>query len=113
MLRRTDVGFHRTILSLWQRLPVILRAVLTGSIVAMAGTVPWALLVAANIKHWSAVPWAVPPTALYLWLFWRYVQGAGWPRSTAQARRTNCRANRLSDEVWGAALLAGVLGLVA
>lgn len=100
-------------LALWRRLPVIVRAVLTGTVVATAGTVPWALLVGANIKHWSAVPWAVPPTALYLWLFWRYVQGAGWPRSTAQARRTNCRANRLSDEVWGAALLAGVLGLVA
>ena len=100
-------------LSLWGRLPIVVRAVLTGGVVATAGTVPWALLVGANIKHWSAVPWAVPPTALYLWLFWRYVQGAGWPRSTAQARRTNCRANRLSDEVWGAALLAGVLGLVA
>lgn len=100
-------------LSLWRRLPVIVRAVLTGAVVATAGTVPWAVLVAANSSHWVAVPWAVPPTALYLWLFWRYVRGAGWPRSTSEARRTNCRANRLSDEVWGAALLAGVLGLAA
>lgn len=100
-------------LSLWQRLPVIVRAVLTGLVVAVAGTTPWALLVKANLKHWSAVPWAVPLTALYLWLFWRYVQGEWWPRSTAQARRTNCRANRLSPEVWGAALFAGILGLVS
>jgi len=100
-------------LSIWQRLPVIVRAVLTGGVVAIAGTTPWALLVSANSKHWSAVPWAVPPTALYLWLFWRYVRGNGWPRSTAEARRINCRANRLSEEVWGAALFAGILGLVA
>ncbi len=100
-------------LLLWRRLPVIVRAVLAGLIVGAVGTTPWALLVSANFKYWSAVPWAVPPTALYLWLFWRYAQGAGWPRSTAEARRTNCRANRLSEEVWGAALFAGGLGLVA
>lgn len=100
-------------LSLWRRFPVVVRAVLTGSVLGAVGTTPWAVLVSANSKYWSAVPWAVPPTALYLWLFWRYVQGAGWPRSTAEARRTNCRANRLSEEVWGAALFAGGLGLVA
>jgi membrane protease YdiL (CAAX protease family) len=100
-------------LSLWRRFPVVVRAVLTGSVLGAVGTTPWAVLVSANSKYWSAVPWAVPPTALYLWLFWRYVQGAGWPRSTAEARRTNCRANRLSEEVWGAALFAGGLALVA
>jgi membrane protease YdiL (CAAX protease family) len=98
---------------LWRRIPLVVRAVLTGLVVAAVGTTPWAVLVSANSKYWSAVPWAVPPTALYLWLFWRYVRGAGWPRSTAEARRTNCRAYRLSEEVWGAALFAGGLGLVA
>jgi membrane protease YdiL (CAAX protease family) len=101
------------VLSLWRRLPIIVRAVLTGAAMATSGTVPWAFLVAANARHWSAVPWAVPLTAVYLWLFWRYAQGAGWPRSTAEARRINVRARRLSEEVWGAALLAGTLGLVA
>jgi membrane protease YdiL (CAAX protease family) len=102
-----------TVLALWRRVPVVVRAVLTGLAVAAAGTTPWALLVSANSTHASAVPWAVPPTALYLWLFWRYVRGAGWPRSTAEARRASCRANSLPEEVWGTALFAGVLGLVA
>lgn len=102
-----------TVLTLWRRLPVVVRAVLTGLVVALAGTTPWAVLVSANTKHWSGVPWAVPPTALYLWLFWRYVGGSGWPRSTAEARHTHRRANRLSDDVWGMALVAGLLGLVA
>ena len=99
--------------SLWRRLPALLRAILIGSVLAGVGTSPWALLVWLNSKHGSAVPWAVPPTALVLWLYWKYVQGAGWPRSTAEARRTLCRANRLPDELWGAALLAGALGLGA
>jgi len=101
------------VIALWGRLPVIVRAVVTGLVVAAAGTVPWALLVSLNIKHASAVPWAVPPTALYLWLFWRYVRGAGWPRSTAEARRVLCRANPVSDDAWAMAIVAGLLGLVA
>lgn len=99
--------------ALWRRLPVVIKAVLIGGVVAIAGTGPWALLSAANLAHYSSVPWSVPPTALYLWLFWRYVGGAGWPKSTADTRRANLRAHRLADDVWGAALFAGILGLVS
>jgi membrane protease YdiL (CAAX protease family) len=98
---------------LWRRTPIVVRSALTGLAIAAAGAGPWTLLVSANSKHWSSVPWAVPPTAVYLWFFWRYVRGSGWPRSTAQARREASRANRLADDVWGMALFAGVLGLVA
>jgi len=92
---------------------VIVRAVLTGAVAAAAGTLPWASLVAANLKFLPSVPWAVPLTALYLWLYWRYLRGEGWPRSTAQARRATLRANPLSEDVWAAALFAGGLGLMA
>ena len=91
----------------------MVRALATGLVLLVTGTVPWAILVALNIKHGSAVPWAVAPAALYLWLFWRFVRGAGWPRSTAEVRRTLARANRLSPEVLGIALGAGVVGLAA
>lgn len=102
-----------TIIALWRRLPVVVRAGVAGLVVATVGTTPWAVLVSANTKYWTAVPWAVPPTALYLWLFWRYLQGTGWPRSTAQARHMSLRARPLSEDVWAAALVAGGLGLVA
>jgi membrane protease YdiL (CAAX protease family) len=93
---------------------VVGRAVVVGLAVAAAGTLPWAALASANIRYYSTMPWAVPVMAIYLWAFWRYfVRGTGWPRSTAEARRRNARANGLSDETWGAALLAGVLGLVS
>jgi membrane protease YdiL (CAAX protease family) len=93
---------------------VVAHAVLVGVAVASLGTLPWAALVAANTRHQPTWPWAVPVTAVYLWLFWRYfVRGFGWPRSTAEARRTNARANALPDDAWGPALLAGLLGLVS
>jgi membrane protease YdiL (CAAX protease family) len=97
---------------LWARLPVLVSALLSGLAVALAGTVPWAVLVSANTRHLTSVPWAVPLMAVYLWLYWHYVRGAGWPRSTSAARRANSRANRLVGRTWGAALLAGILGLV-
>ncbi len=108
-----EMGLNRTMLSLWQRLPVIVRAVLAGSVVAAAGILPWSFFVTWNQRVLMSVPWAIVPTALYLWLFWQYLQGAGWPRSTAVARRASLRANRLSSDVWGMAVFAGVLGLAA
>ena len=96
---------------LWHHLPVIVRAVLTGLIITAAGTTPWAFLVSLNLKHWSELPWAVPPTALYIWFFWKYVRGAGWPKSNAEERNKNCRAYDLSGDVWAAAIGAGILGL--
>ncbi len=96
----------------WQRLPVVVRAVTVGVAVAAAGTLPWAWLVGTNIRHASAGPWAVPIMAVYLWAYWRYfVRGDGWPRTTAGSRRATARGNPIADEVWGAALLAGMLGL--
>ena len=107
-----DEGDQMIVTRFWLRMPIVLRSILTGVTVAAAGTVPWASLVSANIRHEPALPWAVPIMAAYLWLYWRYfVRGRGWPGATAETRRRDSRANRLSGEVWGAALLAGVLGL--
>ena len=98
----------------WLRLSVLGRAVLIGVGAAAAGTLPWAALVSANTKYQSTLPWTVPLMAIYLWLYWRYlVRGAGWPRSTAEARRLNARANALPQEAWGPALFAGLLGLAS
>jgi membrane protease YdiL (CAAX protease family) len=100
-------------LSIWQRLPVIVRAVFAGVAVSLAGLLPWVFFVTWNQKVLVRVPWALVPTAIYLWLFWRYLQGAGWPSSTVSARRTGLRANQLSGDVWGLAMFAGILGLTA
>jgi membrane protease YdiL (CAAX protease family) len=96
-----------------RRLEITIRAVLIGMLVMIAGTIPRNLFFAANLRYYAGVPWAVPVTAVYLWFFWRYLQGAGPPDSTAEERRTSLRASRLSGRVWAWALLAGGLGIVA
>jgi membrane protease YdiL (CAAX protease family) len=102
-----------TLTAVWQRLPVILRAVVTGSVVAASGALPWSVLALINLKFSPSVPWSVAITAIYLWLFWQYLQGKGWPRATAEARRENLRAGSLSSRVWRWSLLAGSLGIAS
>jgi membrane protease YdiL (CAAX protease family) len=92
---------------------LILRAVLSGMLVMLAGTVPRNVLFAANLRYLPRVPWAVPLVAAFLWVFWRYLDGSGPPEETAQQRRESLRARRLSRDVWTWALLAGALGIVA
>jgi len=100
-------------LPLWSRLPVMVRAVLAGALATVAGTIPWAALVAVNLKFLPAIPWSVPVAAVYIWLLFRYLRGAGWPASTSQARRESCRANPVRDDLYGGAMVAGIVGLVA
>lgn len=73
----------------------------------------WTGLVVANLKTSSRFPWAVVVMALLLWLTWQYLNGKGWPQSTSEARRRNLRATPLSGRVFGCAVLAGVLSIIA
>ena len=86
---------------------VTLKAVGIGMLVMLVGTIPRNALFAANLRYVSAVPWAVPLTAAYLWFFWRYLRGDGPPDSTQDTRRASLRANQVSGRVWAWALLAG------
>jgi membrane protease YdiL (CAAX protease family) len=95
------------------RAAVLVEAVVTGTAVLLAGTLPRNALFAANLAFFPAVPWAVPVLALYLWLFWRYLRGDGPPPTTSATRRRNLRATPLSGRLWTWALAAGVLGLIA
>jgi membrane protease YdiL (CAAX protease family) len=92
---------------------VIVEAVLVGMLALLVGTIPRNLLVGANLAWGTAVPWAVPLIALYAWLFWRYLGGAGPPRGTSDWRRERLRAGPLPGRVWAWALAAGGLGIVA
>jgi len=73
----------------------------------------WAALVITNLKVSPAIPWAVALMALILWLGWKYASGKWRPRSTAAGRRRYLRASRVSGRLFGWAVLAGALSLVA
>jgi membrane protease YdiL (CAAX protease family) len=91
----------------------VLFAVVVGMLVVAAGTIPRNLLFFANLRYYASVPWAVPASAIFLWYFWRYLDGDGPPESNSQQRRASLRANRISAKAWIWSLIAGVLGIVA
>lgn len=73
----------------------------------------WSALLAGNLALSPAIPWAVPVMALLLWLLWRYLGGAGWPRRTSAARRRYLRARPVAAPVFAWAVVAGLLSIVA
>jgi len=101
-------------MTMWLRIPVVVRAVVAGLAAGLVGTVAWAGLIAANTRYLPSVPWAAPVMAVILVAWWLYfARGWGWPEVTARARRLSGRANRMPDHLWGPALGAGALGLFA
>lgn len=95
--------------STWHRTPLIIRAALTGSVVFLAGTMAWSILVGINLKVAPSIPWGAVAMTPLLWAYWRYLGGKGWPRSTAETRRASLRVHGLSGNTWAWALTAGSL----
>ncbi|HEX8726061.1 MAG TPA: CPBP family intramembrane glutamic endopeptidase [Gemmatimonadaceae bacterium] len=96
---------------LWSRIPVPIRALVLGLLAAAAGTYPWAWLAGTNLRVLPSVPWGPAVMAVYLWLYWRYATGRGWPASTSVARRDHARVRPVDGSVWPLALVAGIVGL--
>ena len=93
---------------------IVIRAVLVGVGVVLAGSVPWAAVLAPlNLRVFTSVPWAAAPMAAYLWIYWRLISGAIGAPDRAAWRREQLRANRVSADVWGMALLTGLAGFAA
>jgi len=92
---------------------IVVRAVLIGMLITFVGSVPRSLLFLANLRIFPQFPWAIPVTGLYLWYFWRYLDGAGPPDAISQERKISLRANRLPARLWFWSLVAGGLAIVA
>ena len=97
---------------LWRRLPVIVRAILIGELVVSIGGLLPELAIVANLKTSPQVPWLLVVTGLWLWLFWWYLSGGGWPKITSDTRRQDLRGGPLSGRMWKWALVAGTFGIL-
>jgi uncharacterized protein len=101
------------------RMTTVVTAIFAGIAVLLAGSLPWLGfppipgLAWLNLHVVTVVPWAVVPMTIYLWVYWRYIDGRiGSPDSAAE-RRANLRANRLSPDVWAMTLMTGLIGFGA
>lgn len=89
---------------LWQRIPVLIRAPVSGAFVTFVGIGAWLLCLAVIPAPWSAVVMGG-----ILWLYWKYFSGRWWPERTAGARRRNFRGVKLTAVVWKWSLVGMIL----
>jgi membrane protease YdiL (CAAX protease family) len=105
----SDPGQHSPlpwVLRAWERIPVAVRALLSGLFVFVVLQLGWNALIVLNFGASPAFPWHVPAGLLYLWVVFRYFGGHWVPASTSQRRREALRARRLSGPEWRVALAA-------
>jgi membrane protease YdiL (CAAX protease family) len=97
---------------MWNRLPLLLRALLAAVAVTGTTTVVWGVLIQSNLRFSPRLPWATVVMAAFLVFYWKFLKGWGWPQ-TAATRRADLRAESLSSSLWRWSLVAGGLGLAA
>ena len=99
-------------IQVWNKVPIILRAILLALLILIVGQLPTGLIF-FNLHITASIPWFLPITLLWLWLLWRYLNGWGWPASTAQIRSQNLRAHKIPAKVWLWSILGGGIGLMS
>jgi membrane protease YdiL (CAAX protease family) len=91
----------------WQRIPLVIRAIVSGISVSTIGVYAW-------LAIGTLIPglWAIVVMGGVLWLYWKYFSGSWWPQSTAEARRNGFRAAKMPAAVWKWSLVAAMLIVV-
>ena len=95
-LAMTDLDVQRqssdpAVIRFWQRIPVVIQAMVLGLFVFTIGTYAW-LVVLVLIPS----PWPIVVMSGVLLLYWKYFSGSWWPKATADARRNSFRVVKLS-----------------
>ena len=94
-----------SVLRLWARVPLPARAIVSGLFVFFVLQNGFLAFFLVNTQVLPIVPWSVPLGLLWLWIFFRYFNGKGWPASTSAARSAAMRAPGLTRRQWGWSLL--------
>jgi membrane protease YdiL (CAAX protease family) len=91
----------------WRRVPVVIRAIVTGLLVAEVGIMTWmaSLMLIPGI-------WPLVVMGGALCAFCVYFGGRWWPKATREIRRERFRALRLPRAVWAWGLAAAMLFVV-
>jgi membrane protease YdiL (CAAX protease family) len=94
--------------SVWSRLPISMRAIVSGLLVAFGGVQLWALLQFSIGLSWALIPPAV--MMLVLFLFW--TSGRAWPDKTRLARTIVFRPIALTPSQWVWSLAAALFSVI-
>lgn len=92
----------------WQRIPILIRAIILGvSVWAVGGAIIWNVVLAL-----VPLPWPLVVMPVVLLIYWKYFSGSWGPKGSAQIRRESFRATKLSMDVWLWSLTAAALMVI-
>ena len=91
----------------WNRLPLILRAALTGFTVSSVGITIWSLILST-----IPAPWSILPMIVALWVYLRFFSGGWGSKKANETKKLNFRAIKLSPSTWKWGLAAALLFVI-
>jgi membrane protease YdiL (CAAX protease family) len=106
-IRRYAQSVGSTMVRFWQRMPLLIQAIVTGVLVAEIGITMWmaSLILVPGI-------WPLVIMGGVLWAFCTYFSGSWWPKATAESRRDCFRALKLPRAGWAWSMVAAMLFVV-
>jgi membrane protease YdiL (CAAX protease family) len=88
----------------WNRVPLVIKAILTGFIVSTIGIMSWVL-----IGTTAPMPWAFIVMVGFLWAYLKYFRGHWGPKRSRSSRASKFRSLVLPRQTWLLSLFAIVL----
>jgi membrane protease YdiL (CAAX protease family) len=91
----------------WNKLPVVLRAVLVGFTVSAVGITTWSLLLST-----IPAPWSILPMIVALWAYLKFFSGRWGSKKTNETKKFNFRAIKLSSAAWAWGITGALLFVI-
>ncbi len=88
----------------WKRLPVVIRAIVTGFTVSTLGVATW-MLMATTLP----MPWPFILMLVFLWAYLRFFSGHWGPKLSRKNRAISFRRTKLPGRMWILSLLAAAM----
>ncbi len=104
-MKQNTISNH--IATAWSRLPLILRAILSGFTVSSAGIALWSIMLSG-----IAAPWSILPMIIALWAYFKFFSGSWGSKKDKEARKNNFRSINLSPWVWKWGISAAILFVI-
>ena len=79
----------------WNKIPAVIRAILTGIVILIIGDLPLYFLVSKNVEILPGIPWVPVIGLIYLWIFWKFFSGRSGIFKTSETRKDLSRTNSL------------------
>lgn len=92
-----------TISKIWNKAPLIIRAIILGFTISTIGVLTWSVL-----ATFVPLPWSFILMMAFLWFYIKYLSGSWNPKHTKQFRKQNFRNPKLSLNAW----LLSIVGII-